>query len=323
MPPSDMALPDMPPAHLSQPELPDVPTLSRAGVDRSAHLRADADALAKAWADGRARVVRVHESTVPLVVASMELAFVSPAELTGPQAEEGAERFFLGLDPEGTPYFAVPGPFAADGAARPAGFREIGSHLSDRDAGLFAHAVGLANWHARHGFCPQCGAATRSASAGHMRVCTGCGTQQFPRTDPAVIMLVLDGDDRALLGHNPAWPEGRFSTLAGFVEPGESLEQAVTREVYEEVGVAVDDVRYEGSQPWPFPSSLMLGFRAHAADPALRVDAEEITEARWFSREGLIEAGRRREVLMPSSVSIARWLIERWFGGPLPADNMW
>ena len=298
-----------------------VPTLSRAGVDRAAHLRADPAALARAWADDRARVVRVHESTVPLLPASMTLAYVRPGELTPDQA--AAERYFLGLDPEGTPYFAVPGPFAADGTARAAGFREIGSALSDLDAGLFVHAVGLANWHARHGFCPQCGAPTRPASAGHVRVCTGCGAQQFPRCDPAVIMLVLDDDDRALLGHNPAWPPGRFSTLAGFVEPGESLEQAVAREVYEEVGVVVDDVRYEGSQPWPFPSSLMLGFRAHAADPALRVDAEEITEACWFSREELLEAGRRREVLMPSSVSIARWLIERWFGARLPAENIW
>jgi NAD+ diphosphatase len=299
------------------------PTLSRAGVDRSAHLRTDDEALTRAWKDDRARVVRVHESTVPLLVASMSLAYVSPSELTGPQAEAEAERFFLGLDPAGTPYFAVAGPFEEHPAQRAAGFREIGSTLSDLDAGLFVHAVGLANWHARHGFCPQCGSPTRSAAAGHTRVCTGCGAQQFPRCDPAVIMLVTDDDDRALLGHNPAWPPGRFSTLAGFVEPGESVEQAVVREVFEEVGVLVDDVRYEGSQPWPFPSSLMLGFKAHAADPAISVDKEEITEARWFSREQLVEAGRRREVLMPSSVSIARWLVERWFGGPLPEENVW
>jgi NAD+ diphosphatase len=299
------------------------PTLSRAGVDRAAHLRSDDAALAAAWADGRARVVRVHDSTVPLVAASMSLALVSPAELTGPQAEEAAERYFLGVDPAGVPYFAVAGPFVPGDTQRAAGFREIGSHLPDLEAGLFVHAVGLANWHARHRFCPQCGASTLPTAGGHVRLCTGCGAQQFPRCDPAVIMLVVDDDDRALLGHNPAWPPGRFSTLAGFVEPGESLEQAVTREVFEEVGVVVDDVRYEGSQPWPFPSSLMLGFKAHAVDPALRIDAVEITEARWFSRDELVDAGRRREVLMPSSVSIARWLVERWFGGPLPADNVW
>jgi NAD+ diphosphatase len=160
-------------------------------------------------------------------------------------------------------------------------------------------------------------------AAGHVRVCESCGTQQFPRSDPAVIMLVTDDDDRTLLGHNPAWPPGRFSTLAGFVEPGESLEQAVAREVFEEVGVVVDDITYEGSQPWPFPASLMIGFRAHAADPTLTIDDTEITEARWFSRSELIEAGRRQEVLMPSSVSIARWLIERWYGEPLPPENVW
>jgi NAD+ diphosphatase len=291
------------------------PTLSRAGVDRSAHLRADDEALARAWADERARVVRVHESTVPLLVGSMSLAYVSPAELTGPQAEEAAERFFLGLDPVGTPYFAVAGPFEPHPEQRAAGFREIGSALSDLDAGLFVHAVGLANWHARHGFCPQCGSGTRSAAAGHVRVCTGCGAQQFPRCDPAVIMLVVDDDDRALLGHNPAWPPGRFSTLAGFVEPGESLEQAVVREVFEEGGVGVDDVRYEGSQPWPFPSSLMIGCHARALDDALIIDTTELDDARWFTRKEIAAAlggDPQAPFQAPPRFAIARTLLEHW-----------
>jgi NAD+ diphosphatase len=297
-------------------------TLARAGVDRSAHLRADDTALERAWADERARVLRVHQSTVPLTGGGAQLALLSPAQLGGAVAD-GAARYFLGVDGDGTPYFAVDAPYEPGDDETSATLREIGSRLPDHEAGLFVHAVGLANWHARHGFCPQCGGRTRMTSAGHVRVCEACATQQFPRSDPAVIMLVTDDDDRTLLGHNPAWPPGRFSTLAGFVEPGESLEQAVAREVFEEVGVVVDDVTYEGSQPWPFPSSLMVGFRAHAADPTLTIDDEEITEARWFSREELIEAGRRQEVLMPSSVSIARWLIERWYGEPLPADNVW
>jgi NAD+ diphosphatase len=136
-------------------------------------------------------------------------------------------------------------------------------------------------------------------------------------------MLVVDDDDRCLLGHNPAWSPNLFSTLAGFVEPGESLEQAVIREVFEEVGVVCDRVVYEGSQPWPLPSSLMVGFRAHAVDPSLRIDTAEVTEARWFTREQLIEAGRTGDVLVPSPISIARYLIERWFGAPLPEDNTW
>ena len=156
-------------------------------------------------------------------------------------------------------------------------------------------------------------------AAGHVRRCPACGAEHFPRTDPAVIMLVTDDAGRALLGHNPQWPPNRFSTLAGFVEPGESAEQAVVREIEEESGVDVVDVRYLGSQPWPFPSSLMLGFTARALDPdAVHVDGEEIHEARWFSPDDLRAAVASGEVLFPPSVSIARRLIEHWYGGPIP-----
>ena len=149
------------------------------------------------------------------------------------------------------------------------------------------HAVALENWQRLHRFCSRCGERTVIAAAGHIRRCPACGAEHYPRTDPAVIMLVTDDQDRALLGRQVHWPEGRFSTLAGFVEPGESIEQSVVREVAEEAGVTVGEVEYVASQPWPFPSSLMLGFMARATSSEIHVDGEEIHEARWFSREDL------------------------------------
>jgi NAD+ diphosphatase len=292
--------------------------LSRSTHDRAGHLRLDAAALAAAWADPRARVIRVHRGLAAFGADGTELAYLTPD-----QVDPAAARYFLGLDADGSPYFAADGPWEPAPGERAVGLRDISSALGPTAAGLYVHALGLANWHVKHGFCANCGSPTQIAAAGHVRDCPACGAQHFPRYDPAVIMLVVDDDDRALFGHNPAWPPGRFSTLAGFVEPGESLEAAVIREVFEEVGVVVDEVSYQGSQPWPFPSSLMLGFLAHTPDPTLRIDKEEITEARWFSRDELIAAGKAREVLMPGSISIARWLVERWFGKPLPADNHW
>ena len=156
--------------------------------------------------------------------------------------------------------------------------------LSDRDAGIFTTAQALANWHAAHQFCPRCGAPTEPEQAGWIRRCTRDSSEHYPRTDPAVIMAVVDDDDRLLLGRNAQWPEGRFSVLAGFVEPGESFEAAVAREVEEEVGIEVTDVTYLGNQPWPFPSSDMVGFRARAITTSLHPDTVEMAEARWFTR---------------------------------------
>ncbi|MGQ0465037.1 MAG: NAD(+) diphosphatase [Sporichthyaceae bacterium] len=293
--------------------------LARGTHDRSAHLRGDAGALAAALARPDARVLRVHQSATAFAEDGSDLAYLTPDQVKDPN-----ELWFLGLDGAGRPYFALPGEFEAGPGERSATLRELSWAMSGDAVGLFVHAVGLDNWHARHAFCPVCGSPTAIASAGHVRQCTSCGAQQFPRTDPAVIMLVVDDEDRCLLGHNPAWPPNRFSTLAGFVEPGESLEQAVIREVFEEVGVVCDRVTYEGSQPWPLPSSLMIGFRAHAVDSAMQVDTEEITEARWFTRAELLEAGRTGDALMPGAISIARWLIDRWYGGDgLPAENRW
>jgi len=202
---------------------------------------------------------------------------------------------------------------------RPAGLREAAALLNDRDAGLFTHAVALANWHATHTHCPRCGTPTVTVAAGHAQRCPADGSEHFPRIDPAVIMLVTDPDDRCLLARNRRWPERRVSILAGFVEPGEAAEQAVAREVEEETGIVVTRVRYVGSQPWPMPQSLMLGFHAAAAGELdLRVDDDEIAEAHWYSREELRRALAAREILLPPPVSIAHRLIESWYGEELP-----
>jgi NAD+ diphosphatase len=194
---------------------------------------------------------------------------------------------------------------------------------ASRETPFLFHAVGLAEWHLATRFCPRCGAGVESRAAGHELACTGCGRSQFPRTDPAVIMAVTHGvpgsaEEEILLGRQHAWPEGRWSTLAGFCEPGETLEDAVRREVAEEVGVPVGEVAYFGNQPWPLPASLMIGFLARAEGHEIDVDGAEIEEARWFTREQLgadCEAGR---VLVPQGVSISSSLLEHWYGGPLP-----
>lgn len=203
----------------------------------------------------------------------------------------------------------------------PVSVRVLAPLLDPDELSLAIHAVGLARWLASHRFCPRCGGALVSDESGHLRRCGGCRAEHYPRTDPAVIMLVTDPDDRALLARNPQWPPGRFSTLAGFVEPGETLEDAVRREVAEEVGVTIDRVAYLSSQPWPFPQSLMLGFRAEATGSELTPDPAEIAEARWFTREELRAASEDGSVVLPPpKVSISRWLVEQWYGRELPGS---
>jgi NAD+ diphosphatase len=187
--------------------------------------------------------------------------------------------------------------------------RRIGGNAALPDAAVMAHARGLMHWRARHRFCGVCGAACLPASAGHTAQCQGCGATHFPRTDPAVIMLVTDGD-RALLGQPTAFRNVRvFTTLAGFVEPGESLEEAVAREVFEETGVRAVQVRYHSSQPWPFPGSIMLGFHATAVTHDITTDTNELVEARWFTRD---ELRAQDGFVMPPNFSIARRLIDDW-----------
>ena len=200
-----------------------------------------------------------------------------------------------------------------------AGLRELGADLDDLDAGLLAQAIGILEWHERHRFSPVSGAPTTIERAGWVQRDPMTGVELFPRTDPAVIMLVHDGGDRVVLGRQAVWPPGRFSILAGFVEPGESAEAAVAREVAEEVGLQVTDIRYVASQPWPFPQSLMLGFvaRAVAAEGSdeLVLDPDEIEEAHWFTREQLRSGDGPRA--LPPPVSIARHILDRWVAGEL------
>ncbi|UOE19604.1 NAD(+) diphosphatase [Thermobifida halotolerans] len=315
-----------------------IPALSRGTLDSLGHRRRDDRWLAEAWDDPRTRVLvlergdpgehgwprameRQTRALVTTGTAHPELVFRSPE-----QAPEG-ERYLLGQDDEGRVYFAVraePGAEpAAEPGTEPASLRRVGALLGGRDAGLLTHAVALANWHAENGFCSRCGSPTRIGAAGHVRICDVDECEHYPRMDPAVIMLVhreVGGVEQCLLAHSPNWPDNRYSVLAGFVEPGESLEQAVAREVAEEVGVAVTDPVYVGSQPWPFPRSLMLGYFARAVGSAPRTDYEEIADVRWLRREELRDAVDSGEILLPGSVSIARKLIERWYGGSLPGE---
>lgn len=196
--------------------------------------------------------------------------------------------------------------------------REAAPVLHADDANLLAFASGIATWHVNHRHCGRCGTETEVRAAGHERHCPACGYDCFPRTDPAMIVLVHDrSNERCVMGRQKIWPPTMYSTLAGFLEPGESLEDTVTREVKEEVGLVVDNVRYIASQPWPFPQSIMIGFLAEAVSEDLHVHPTELEDARWFTREEVVDAaamGRRGNPMIPPPVTIARRLIDAWLG---------
>lgn len=230
----------------------------------------------------------------------------------------GSVHVFLGRSPEGAAHVARLDSERAPGAADLRSRREVVARLNDLDAGIVTTALALANWHGAHPRCPRCGGRTVPANAGWTRYCPVEGSQHYPRTDPAIIVAVTDADDRLLLGHNRGWPDGRFSTLAGFVEPGESLEDAVRREVAEESGIVVGEVTYLGSQPWPFPASLMLGCSAQALTTEISVDDDEVTEARWFTRDELVGEISAGTVIGPGPDSIANRLLAHWLGAQVP-----
>jgi NAD+ diphosphatase len=285
-------------------------TLYLAGgtLDRVANLRKDADWLADRLTSPKTRVVPIRPPEGPIDPSTNGLAVITTVDVELPD-----DAILLGVEDD-VAWFAydveeVPSPLPS--SIRWAELRMAGGLLSVEEGSLLAHAVGMVNWHRRHRFCGCCGAETKLAEAGYMRVCGTCATEHFPRTDPAVIMLVTC-QGHALLGRQKVWPRGMYSALAGFVEPGESLEAAVRREVAEEAGVVVGRVEYRASQPWPFPSSLMLGFRAEASSLDLKVDTTELEDARWFTAEELQEATSDGSVFLPPPVSIARFLVDGW-----------
>jgi len=258
---------------------------------------------------------------------------VSDAISSGDFAD--GSRYFLGLDIQTrTPFFAWDTEwkksFSDDESAereKNLGFstlREMGTLFSEQELELSLHATALSNWHHAHPRCPQCGGATRVDLGGAARFCDADQSQHHPRTDSAVIVLIKDRADRILLGHQPVWPEGRFSTFAGFLEPGETFEQCVSREIFEESNITVSEIQYLGSQPWPFPASIMISFEAVTDNPEVaRGDGEEITEVKWFSRAELKAAAADGSLLLPPGISVARKMIERWLGEPAQGGETW
>jgi NAD+ diphosphatase len=287
--------------------------------DRVAARRKDELWLEERWADPRSRVLVVAGTRVRPVEGV--IPWVSPAQAPG------GLRVLLGTR-EGRAWFAVitGTELTAEAKDEWLPLRGLLPHLSDDNlagAPLVLHALGLAEWLFVHRFCPRCGGDLEPHASGHELVCRACGRSQFPRTDPAVIMVVTSGDPGAadelcLLGRQSSWPTGRYSTLAGFCEPGESLEDAVRREVLEEVGVTVGTVEYFGNQPWPLPASLMIGFVAHAETTQITVDGDELEDARWFTRAEMKEQAEAGSLVLPGGVSISRSLVEHWYGGTLP-----
>jgi NAD+ diphosphatase len=290
-------------------------------LDRAGLRRKDPNLLPSLLNSPPTRVVTVVGGRAEVIETDGRLALV----LRSPDAGDMQRlAVFLGQDAGGTAYVGVVGdPPEESAISHWRTLREVGAMLSDRDAGLFATMLGLANWHGSHTHCPRCGATTQPDESGWIRRCIQDGSEHYPRTDPAVIMAVTDDSDRLLLARNAHWPEGRLSVLAGFVEPGESLEAAVAREVREEVGVVVEDVRYLGNQPWPFPSSLMVGFTSRAVDPTIHLDGEEIVEAVWVTREELRDMVLTGRFGIAPTVSIARRIIEHWYGGSIDQRVDW
>lgn len=295
---------------------------SGAGVNRAGPLRPDAD-----WVRGRvtssdARILPIWREKNLIAFADgsqgePRMAWIT-AEDAAALADDNPNIILLG-EREGTSFFAIDLSHLENPATVPAlshgmfvGLRDVGGMLDRADGALLAYAKGLIHWHERHPFCSRCGSRSDIKDAGHVRVCANpdCKTSHFPRTDPAVIMLVHMGD-RCVLAHNRRNPQKMFSTLAGFVEPGESLEEAVAREVEEEVGIRVGSVRYHSSQPWPFPGNIMLGFHAEAISTDIVVQESELVEARWFEKENILNAAKYGlQLSRPESIS--RRLIDDW-----------
>ena len=291
--------------------------LASSAVDRSGELRTDERELARLW-DG-ARILHFASGKFR-VKSNFQLDFQSAQEIS--ELRESAnfasgQELFLGID-NGIAYFALCSDALVfetfEEEENYQTLRSLGDYLSELEMGLAIHAQAIANWHHTHQFCSRCGQPTLSANGGSLRKCTSDGSEHYPRTDGAVIVLVRDSDDRVLLGRQKIWPELRFSCFAGFVEPGESFEQTVMREVFEESWIKVEELNYLGSQPWPFPASIMISFSALATNPnEARPDGEEIVEIIWLTRGEMRSAIAENTLTLPPPMSVARKMIEFWY----------
>ncbi|MFK7751624.1 MAG: NAD(+) diphosphatase [Sedimentitalea sp.] len=317
-------------------------TFGGSGLNRAGHLRADPGALADAQTHRRAACVVVWRGK-PLVHGAGDQLALVPLDhpVLAPFLKAMGGAIFLGLEDDGSPLFAVDmsswEPEGLDRAALgqfldpteqhhpdfPPGYdfvelRRMMTHLSPRDAELAATAKAVMVWHDSHRFCARCGVASEITQGGWQRTCPACKTHHFPRTDPVVIMLVTHGSS-VLMGRSPGWPEGMYSLLAGFVEPGETLEAAVRREVMEEAGVKVGEVGYLASQPWPFPASLMFGCHGHALSQEITIDPVEIEDALWVSRSDMMDVfAGQHPVLKPARKgAIAHFLLQNWLADTL------
>jgi NAD+ diphosphatase len=298
-------------------------------LDRAAHLRTDAEWLASALADAKNRLVPIWDLKALVALGEPPSIDWRPATDLAKLAGEEAEPIFLGLGDHERAHFAI-GLAGEDNPAKDGGplagtgkfidVRSIAPQIAGPEAAILAQARHLIDWHRRHKFCANCGAETSMIEAGYSRKCPDedCKTRHFPRTDPVVIMLVLK-DGRCMLGRQPWWPDGMYSALAGFVEPGETIEEAVRREVKEEAGIETGDVHYHSSQPWPFPASIMIGCMAEALTDEVHIDGNELQEARWFDRDEIaemIEAWHNmRAPRTPPPMSIAHQLCRAWLRG--------
>ncbi|MFC7402001.1 NAD(+) diphosphatase [Citricoccus sp. GCM10030269] len=312
--------------------------LAREDVDRGCEVRSREGWLEEVWNRPECRVLWLSGGRAPVVGGRLVLvrpegelpedavylgrsSSVTAAENPDQGDDSRAELILLVADDHPTLSGGEAGGTRVEDPDQVAwvGLRDVAAALTDRDAGVFVEAVAIANWHAGHTHCPRCGTPTTMSHSGWVRVCPQDSSEHFPRTDPAIIVTVTDREDRLLLGNNAAWGPGLYSTLAGFVEPGESLESAVVREIHEESHLVVHSPVYLGSQPWPFPQSLMLGYTAVTERPEdADADRDEVAHVRWFTRDELESTVASGEIRLPGSASIARALIEHWFGGPLP-----
>ena len=296
--------------------LPNPNAFAHSPLDRAGHRRRDVAWLEAALAAANAKLIPFLERR-PLIIddANGVCAGWLAGDIRARIAPANAPFVFLGVDPGAAPHFAIEISDAAplEGLGRFDDLRAIGPRLGAADVSILGCAKSLFEWHARHSFCANCGAPTLIAEGGWKRECAACRSEHFPRTDPVVIMVPVKGD-ACLLGRQAKWPRGMQSALAGFMEPGETIEQAVARETLEEVGLVVSDVRLHSTQPWPFPSSLMIGAICTVTDDRVTIDGEELESARWFTRAEarLLLAGKHRECFAPPPFAIAHQILKSW-----------